>query len=473
MSLQSASLRSANLQYANLQSANLQSADLQYADLQYASLQSANLRSANLQYADLQYASLRSANLQYANLQSANLRSADLQSANGIDDFPLPEGVTLGEFKSGIVPQLLTAGGKTVADVVASGAWDCHEWENCPMHVALGIDSEEKAPLLLRPWVSRFVQLFDSGLIPCPADAPSVEVKGGLYSGVCNGDKETSTPGPAAAKWPRYARNTSTPCWTAKQLSDGGDWDVSLNGKLGVNSVNAVAGDNLISAGIWIETDAEGNALPNTDAKRATSNPPQDPPRPPKQSPQPDASGAERHRFDVFHADRNTEYVTAADHEQVVADLQRQLQIREAEIGIGGSPPPYPTWMQQVADRDATIAELRADRQYCFDQMKASDTRAEAAEAKCAEYRNTFTAANEMRLSEVRLRHQVQQRADALTAQLAAANDRIREAYAILCQLENVYRRQSTESVGSFGVSQEVHSLLKRAMDTLNGKEKQ
>lgn len=57
--------------------------------------------------------------------------------------------------------------------------------------------------------------------------------------------------------------------------------------------------------------------------------------------------------------------------------------------------------------------------------------------------------------------------------QLAAANDRIREAYAILCQLENVYRRQSTESVGSFGVSQEVHSLLKRAMDTLNGKEKQ
>lgn len=57
-----------------------------------------------------------------------------------------------------------------------------------------------------------------------------------------------------------------------------------------------------------------------------------------------------------------------------------------------------------------------------------------------------------------------------LTAQLAAANERIREAYAILCQLDNVYRRQSTESVGSFSVTQEVHSLLKRAMDTLNGK---
>ena len=65
------------------------------------------------------------------------------------------------------------------------------------------------------------------------------------------------------------------------------------------------------------------------------------------------------------------------------------------------------------------------------------------------------------------------QHIETLTAQLAAANERVREAYAILCQLENVYRRQSTESVGSFGVSQEVHSLLKRAMDTLNGKEKQ
>ena len=63
------------------------------------------------------------------------------------------------------------------------------------------------------------------------------------------------------------------------------------------------------------------------------------------------------------------------------------------------------------------------------------------------------------------------QHIETLTAQLAAANERVREAYAILCQLENVYRRQSTESVGSFGVSQEVHSLLKRAMDTLNGME--
>lgn len=103
-----------------------------------------------------------------------------------------------------------------------------------------------------------------------------------------------------------------------------------------------------------------------------------------------------------------------------------------------------------------------------LEEVIALRTRAEAAEAKCAEYRNTFTAANEMRLSEVRLRHQVQQRADALTAQLAAANERVREGYAILCQLDNVYRRQSTESVGSFGVSQEVHLLLDRAMKILH-----
>ena len=67
-----------------------------------------------------------------------------------------------------MVPQLLTAGGKSVAEVVASGAWDCHDWTNCPMHVALDINSEEKAPPMLRPWVVRFVQLFDAKLIPFP-----------------------------------------------------------------------------------------------------------------------------------------------------------------------------------------------------------------------------------------------------------------------------------------------------------------
>lgn len=144
-----------------------------------------------------------------------------------------------------------------------------------------------------------------------------------------------------------------------------------------------------------IETDAEGNASPNTEAKRATSNPPQDPPRPPKQLPQSDASGVER--WDVrsvitlgdeppyvIEKCRSGQFVKAADHDRVVADLQRKLQIREAEIGIGGSPPPYPTWMQQVESRDATIAELNKDAKEDHAVILAYQRRAEAAEAEVA-----------------------------------------------------------------------------------------
>lgn len=172
-------LRSADLSYADLSSANLRYANLRYADLRYANLRYADLSSADLRYADLRYADLSYANLRSANLRSADLRYADLRYVKGItDNTPLPEGVTLGEFKTQIVPQLLTAGGKTVGEVVASGAWECHEWSNCPMHVALGIDSATKAPPLLRPWVERFVQLFDAKLIPCPVVEGAVGDKG-------------------------------------------------------------------------------------------------------------------------------------------------------------------------------------------------------------------------------------------------------------------------------------------------------
>lgn len=36
------------------------------------------------------------------------------------------------------------------------------------MAVAFGVTSEAETPLLLRPRVRQFVQLFDAGLIPCP-----------------------------------------------------------------------------------------------------------------------------------------------------------------------------------------------------------------------------------------------------------------------------------------------------------------
>jgi hypothetical protein len=137
--------------------ANLQSADLRSADLQSANLRSADLRSADLQYANLRSADLRSANLQSADLQYANLRSAIIPTGESWTDY-------LGQ----VVPALLAAGGKSIEQIVAAGAWDCHSWENCPMACAFAIKKETDAPILLRPRVQQFVQFFDAKLIPCP-----------------------------------------------------------------------------------------------------------------------------------------------------------------------------------------------------------------------------------------------------------------------------------------------------------------
>lgn len=270
---------------------------------------------------------------------------------------------------------------------------------------------------------------------------------------------------PAAAVWPRYfeQRNCRGPYKrlrfespTVCKWAYGHASHLNLSESMPkIFSMEAVLQTH-------IETDAEGNALPE------------------KQ----EASGVESKPVQRFqhYGPYDIESVPAADHDRVVREkdatiaelrkrivhLKKQRTLMEHKVIACGVAATHPN--AKLAASGVYKTKWNSQQ---LEEVIALRTRAEAAEAKCAEYRNTFTAANEMRLSEVRLRHQVQQRADALTAQLAAANERVREAYAILCQLENVYRRQSTESVGSFGVSQEVHSLLKRAMDTLNGKEKQ
>jgi hypothetical protein len=69
------------------------------------------------------------------------------------------------------LPALLTAGGKSIADILSTEAWNRHSWDNCPMAVAFSCQSVDSVPLLLRPRVEQFVQLFDAGLIPAPAAA--------------------------------------------------------------------------------------------------------------------------------------------------------------------------------------------------------------------------------------------------------------------------------------------------------------
>ena len=69
---------------------------------------------------------------------------------------------------------LLTATGKTVEEVVATGCWECHEWANCPMHVVFGVNSVESVPKQWRSQAAIFVHLFDSRLIPCPVAKQAV-----------------------------------------------------------------------------------------------------------------------------------------------------------------------------------------------------------------------------------------------------------------------------------------------------------
>jgi hypothetical protein len=157
--LTGANLRWANLTEANLTEANLTGANLTGANLRGANLTEANLTEANLTEANLTEATLTEANLTEANLTGANLRGANLTGAT------LPNSETYEDFIAAM-PRLLTAGGKTVDEVAQH--WGCHLWENCPMHAAFGASSLGEVPVEWRERAELFVNLFDSGTLPCP-----------------------------------------------------------------------------------------------------------------------------------------------------------------------------------------------------------------------------------------------------------------------------------------------------------------
>jgi hypothetical protein len=94
----------------------------------------------------------------------------------------LDTGETWKQYLAETLPALLTAGGKTLEAIIASGCWECHEWSNCPMATAFDVHSEFDAPILLRPRVKQFVQFFDAGLIPEPKAAAG-EAKPGPVAG--------------------------------------------------------------------------------------------------------------------------------------------------------------------------------------------------------------------------------------------------------------------------------------------------
>src|SRR5690606_33899196 len=126
------------------------------------------LADAYLARAYLERANLARANLAGANLAGANLAGAYLADAKNMPDFTMPDGLKFSEYLRDVVPALLTAGGKTLDEIRASGAWDCHDWSNCPMHVAFGITDPSQGPPLLRGRIMEFITYFDAKMIPAP-----------------------------------------------------------------------------------------------------------------------------------------------------------------------------------------------------------------------------------------------------------------------------------------------------------------
>jgi hypothetical protein len=162
-----ANLKGANLKGANLKGTHLEGAHLEGAWLEGANLKGANLVGAHLEGAHLEGAWLEGAWLEGAHLEGTHLEGAHLEGTH-LEGAWLPTGETWREYLDHVVPALLTTGGNSIAQIVESGAWQCHSWDNCPMAIAFNVHKPDDCPILLRPRVRQFVQLFDAGLIPVP-----------------------------------------------------------------------------------------------------------------------------------------------------------------------------------------------------------------------------------------------------------------------------------------------------------------
>ncbi len=145
------------------------------ANLRGAKLTGADLRVADLRGADLTGANLTDADLTGADLTDANLRGADLRGAKIHGETILRAGLTWREYLADVVPALLQAGGRSLAEVATPEHWTCHTWTNCPMAVAFGARSLAEVPALYRGEASLFVTLFDAGALPLSAIAGAPE----------------------------------------------------------------------------------------------------------------------------------------------------------------------------------------------------------------------------------------------------------------------------------------------------------
>ena len=170
--LSGVNLIGAILSGTNLSGANLSGTNLSGAYLSGTNLSGANLIGANLNRADLSGANLNRADLKGAYLSGAYLSGACLIGAN-LSGATLENGLSWEQYLSEVVPALCIAGGKSLEEIAA--VWDCHSWENCPMHVAFGVNSLKKIPALYRLEAERFIRFFDQKIIPNPIVALGVK----------------------------------------------------------------------------------------------------------------------------------------------------------------------------------------------------------------------------------------------------------------------------------------------------------
>lgn len=156
----------ANLDGASLEGMVLDHAWLVGASLNNAWLVDASLNNASLNNASLNNARLDGARLDHAKLVGAKLNNARLDHAEFDSETRLPTGETWEEYLRETLPALLVSGGRALSEVATAEHWDCHDWDNCPMHAAFGAGDISDVPILLRPRAEQFIQLFDAGLIP-------------------------------------------------------------------------------------------------------------------------------------------------------------------------------------------------------------------------------------------------------------------------------------------------------------------
>lgn len=172
-------LGKANLHRVDFTGANLANADLSHARLHHANFEGANLSEVKLIGAELHHVNFSRAKLVGADLSGANFIFSDIFQSNFAgaifsDDTVIETADTWREYLDSVVPALLTAGGKTVEQIVKAGAWDPSSWPpgptwvHTPVGVAFGVPDHDELPKLLWPRVVQFDWYFVNDLIPKP-----------------------------------------------------------------------------------------------------------------------------------------------------------------------------------------------------------------------------------------------------------------------------------------------------------------